>query len=65
MKQPTKRQIEIVQGIANGLTSVNIGDLLGLNFRTIEKASAALRVEYGAVSSCNLVAIFFRKKFIQ
>ena len=62
---PTDRQIEIVQAVANGLGSMAIGGILKISHKTVEKETEKMRRDYNAASSCNLVAIFFRRKLIK
>ena len=60
-----ENKIEIIQGIANGVSVKNIAKELNISTRTIEKYLEQLRFEYKATATCHLVAIFLRKKIIK
>ena len=58
-------QVTIVQGIADGKSSKIIAEEIGLSSRTIEKHIEQIKLQYKALTSSNLVAIFLRKKLIK
>ena len=64
-KEVTKKEIEIVQRLANEERVHEIAANLGLNERSLEGKVLTMRKNYGCKSIVGLVALFFRKKFIK
>lgn len=58
------RDIAIVNRLAAGDSSKQIADKSNLSCRTIEKAIDDMRIKYGCVNRCHLVAKFFREGWI-
>lgn len=63
-RPPTPREIQIMVLVAEGLTSGEIGQRLGLSTRTVEGYVLRLTTRYGVVSRAHLVATAMRKGWI-
>jgi len=61
----SKKDVAIIQMVANEKSSVEIGKELGLSPRTIETMTYQLRKKFEFRSSIGLVVLFFRNKLIK
>ena len=61
----SKKDVAIIQMVANEKSSVEIGKELGLSPRTIETMTYQLRKKFKFRSSIGLVVLFYRNKLIK
>lgn len=63
--QPTKRELDIIEGIAKGLTSHEIADKLDLSFETVQTHRKKILYKYKINSSSMLIALAIKNKWIK
>lgn len=61
----SKKEIELVQLIADGVTTKDIAKLKGISPRTIEAKTYLLRVKFNLRTNIGLIVLFFRKGLIK
>jgi len=59
------QQKELMKWVANGHTSLSIGNIMGVSHKTIELRISEMKKEYNAVNMANLVHIFHQRKLIK
>lgn len=59
-----ERELQVLAGIARGLTAYQIGKRLGLTENTIRTYSMRIRVKMGALSSAHAVALGFENGYL-
>jgi DNA-binding CsgD family transcriptional regulator len=61
---PTARELDVLLGVADGLTSKAIGSRLDIDTRTVDNHIAWVSIRLGAPSRAEAVAIALRRRVV-
>jgi DNA-binding CsgD family transcriptional regulator len=61
----TRREKEVLVKLAEGFTTIQIGQLFNTSHRTVGSQVEKLRTKMNAATQAHLIAIAFRKKIIE